>query len=109
VQIGEFIGLDVETLGNMGEVYPEFKVDVAELLKKAFVHVKKMRLMKELLEFASGPGPASDGDFDGWIEYGLYYIIDGVKIRMTLAEVEKFDRYLNVYSLWTIISDEFWK
>jgi hypothetical protein len=67
VKIGEFVGPDPETLINMGKVHVEFKEDVADLLKKAFVDVKKMEVkvanvligeyigllnLNELLDFA---------------------------------------------------------
>ena len=72
LEIAEFVGLDPETLGNMGEVHVEFKEDVAELLKKAFVHVKKMRVLKELLEFVHGPNPLGMESVWYWNE--LYYV-----------------------------------
>ena len=79
-------------------------MDVAELLKKAFVHVKKMRVMKEHLEFAAGSGLVPNFDFDG-----LCYIIDGVYVVMTPGDQKKFDWYCKQYHLWMIISTQFWQ
>ena len=100
VKIGEFVGPDPETLINMGKVHVEFKEDVADLLKKAFVHVKKMKVMKELVEYANASPPLLTIEMEDLLE---------TEELLTLDEQKKCERYVHNYHLWLFVSDRFFE
>ena len=103
LKIAEYLGLDAESLGNMGEVHAAFKEDVAEFLKKALlekavVEKKKKRVLKELLEFARGDMLLA--------EWGVGCFIGCKYYEVPPDEVNK-KRY-DLYGLWWIISYGSW-
>jgi hypothetical protein len=100
MEIAEFVGDDPETLSNMGEVHAQFKDDVVELLEKAFVHVKKMKVMKELLEFAEGPSPLSSYELE------MLMLIDWW--TLTPFEWKRIDDFHKKNHLWLMVSDKLW-
>ena len=100
VEIGEFVGPDPETLINMGKVHAEFKEDVADLLKKAFLDVKKMEVMKELVEYAYGPPPLFTIELEDLLE---------TEELLTVDEQKKVARFVHNYHLWLIVSDRFFE
>jgi hypothetical protein len=100
MEIAEFVGDDPETLSNMGEVHAQFKDDVVELLEKAFVHVKKRRVMKELLEFAESDPPLANDELD--------ILIHTDRSMLTSFEWKKIVEFHMKFQLWLLVSEKFW-
>jgi hypothetical protein len=100
IEIAQFLGNDLETLSNMGQVHVKFKEDVVDLLEKALIHAKKMRVMKELLEYAEGPSPMVTHELERLM------IVD--EWLLASIDLEKINRFYMKQRLWLMVSDRFW-
>jgi hypothetical protein len=94
--IAGFIGRDPWTLNNMGEVSAEFKEDVVELLEEAFIHEKKMRVMKELLEFAASSVPFMSDELEKKMYMDIWLL--------TVIDQKRCDQYIVKFNLWALVS-----
>ena len=101
-EIAKFLGPDPDTLINMGKVHVAFKDDVAELLKEALLHVNKMRVMKELLEFAEGSEPVLN-----LISEGSFFSDDGLTLTLMSIDIPNFHRYASKFKLWRMVNKKF--
>jgi hypothetical protein len=95
IEIATFIGPDPYTLRNMGQICPAFEQDVAGLLEKAIVHVKKMRVMEEFLEFVHSRAPVISVDL---------YVKMFTPGLLTTFEHEKIQCIRMKYQLWAILN-----
>ena len=99
ILIAKFIGPDPDTLRNMGKVCPAFGVDVAELLQMAIVHVihvNRMRVMEEFLDFVYGVPPQMDND--------LREKVHNFRWRVQSSDTKIYARYRSKYNLWAIVN-----
>jgi hypothetical protein len=97
--IGKFIGHDPDTLRNMGKVCLAFQQDVAELLENAIVHVihvNRMRVMEEFLDFVYGVPPQMDND--------LREKVHKFRWMVQSSDTKIYARYRSKYNLWAIVN-----
>jgi hypothetical protein len=99
MEIAEFIGPDPDTLRAMGGFCADFKEDVAELLEKAIVHVGKMRVMKELLEFANGRAPVCSPDLEDYMS----------GFKWSAFQEHRLERFYAKRNLWDMLTPQTWE